>query len=121
VIKLPILHVVKLLLGGLGVALCGLAFATRFGGLLLPLGPNYQVARNLLANPYPSAIVLLFFATNAVAALLTLGSGGVGAMFVPLLLLGEALGRCSADPSSMLMQSICIARLEWPHLSRRGT
>jgi CIC family chloride channel protein len=93
VITLPIPHVVKLLVGGLGVALCGLAFATLFGGLLLPLGPNYQVARDLLANPYPSSIVLLFFATNALAALFTLGSGGVGAMFVPLLLLGESLGR----------------------------
>jgi chloride channel protein, CIC family len=92
-IKLPIPHVVKLLLGGLGVALCGLGFATLFSGPLLPLGPNYEVARNLLANHYPSAIVLLFFATKAVAALLTLGSGGVGAMFVPLLLLGESLGR----------------------------
>jgi chloride channel protein, CIC family len=93
VIKLPIPHVVKLLLGGLGVAICGLAFATLFSGPLLPLGPNYRAARSLLANHYPSAIVLLFFAAKAVAALLTLGSGGVGAMFVPLLLLGESLGR----------------------------
>jgi chloride channel protein, CIC family len=60
---------------------------------LVPLGPNYQVARNLLANHYPSAIVLSFFAVKAVAALLTVGSGGVGAMFVPLVLLGESLGR----------------------------
>jgi chloride channel protein, CIC family len=93
VIKLPIPHVIKLLMGGLGVALCGVGFATLFSEPLLPLGPNYEIARNLLANHYPSAIILLFFAIKAVAALLTLGSGGVGAMFVPLLLLGESLGR----------------------------
>ena len=38
---------VKLLLGGLGLALCGLAFATMFSGPLLPLSPNYQAARHL--------------------------------------------------------------------------
>ncbi|MBV8358033.1 MAG: chloride channel protein [Deltaproteobacteria bacterium] len=63
------------------------------GGRLLPLGPDYEVVRNLLANHYPSMIVLFFFATKAATALLTLGCGGVGAMFVPLLVLGEALGR----------------------------
>jgi chloride channel protein, CIC family len=92
-IKLPIPHLLKLLLGGLGVGLCGLGFVTMFGAHLFPLGPDYEVVRNLLANDYPSMIVLFFFATKAAAALLTLGSGGVGAMFVPLLVLGEALGR----------------------------
>jgi CIC family chloride channel protein len=93
VIKVPIPHIVKLLLGGFGVALCGIGFASLFSGPLLPLGPSYQAARNLLAYQYPSAIVLLFFVTKAAAAILTLGSGGAGAMFVPLLLLGESLGR----------------------------
>jgi chloride channel protein, CIC family len=92
-IKLPIPHPVKLLLGGLGVALCGVGFITIFGAQLFPLGPDYEVVRNLLATNYPSMIVLSFFITKAAAALLMLGSGGVGAMFVPLLVLGEALGR----------------------------
>jgi chloride channel protein, CIC family len=92
-IKLPIPHPVKLMLGGLGVALCGVGFITICGAQLFPLGPDYEVVRNLLATNYPSMIVLSFFITKAAAALLTLGSGGVGAMFVPLLVLGEALGR----------------------------
>jgi chloride channel protein, CIC family len=92
-IRLPIPHVLKLLLGGLGVGVCGLAFVTMFGSDLLPLGPNYEAARTLLANPHPSQIVLAFFAIKAAAALLTIGTGGVGAMFVPLMLLGAALGR----------------------------
>jgi chloride channel protein, CIC family len=92
-IKLPIPHPLKLLLGGLGVGLCGLVFATLFGGRLLPLGPDYEVARNLLANQYSSLILVSFFIVKAAAALLTLGCGGVGAMFVPLMLLGESLGR----------------------------
>jgi chloride channel protein, CIC family len=92
-IKFPIPHLLKLLFGGLGVGLCGLGFATVLGGRLLPLGPDYEVVRDLLANHYPSVIVLLFFAAKAAASLLTLGCGGVGAMFVPLLLLGESLGR----------------------------
>jgi len=92
-IKLPIPHTVKLLLGGAGVVLCALGFAAVYPGPLLPLGPNYEVVRNLLANRYASTIVLAFFVAKAAASLSTLGSGGVGAMFVPLLLLGEALGR----------------------------
>jgi chloride channel protein, CIC family len=92
-IRLPIPHPLKLLSGGLGVGLCGLGFATMLGGRLLPLGPDYEVVRSLLANHYSSMVVLFFFIAKAAAALLTLGSGGVGAMFVPLLLLGEALGR----------------------------
>jgi H+/Cl- antiporter ClcA len=67
-------------LGGLGVGVCGLAFVTMFRTDVLPLGPNYEAARNLLANPYPSQIVLVFFAIKAAAALLTIGTGGVGAM-----------------------------------------
>jgi len=92
-IRLPIPHLLKLLLGGLGVGLCGLGFTTAFGSHRLPLGPNYEVARNLLVNPYPLLILFSFFAIKAAAALLTIGSGGVGAMFVPLMLLGESLGR----------------------------
>jgi CIC family chloride channel protein len=88
-IKLPIPHPLKLLLGGLGVGLCGLGFATMLGGRLLPLGPDYELVRNLLADHYPSTILLSLLVTKAAAALLTLGSGGVGAMFVPLLVLGE--------------------------------
>jgi len=93
VIKLPIPHTVKLLLGGAGVVLCALGFLAVYSGPLLPLGPNYEVVRNLLANRYASTIVLAFFVAKAAASLSTLGSGGVGAMFVPLLLLGESLGR----------------------------
>jgi chloride channel protein, CIC family len=44
-IKLPIPHPVKLLLGGLGVALCGVGFITIFGAQLFPLGPDYEVVR----------------------------------------------------------------------------
>ena len=92
-IRLPIPHVLKLLLGGLGVGACGLVFATTFDSHLLPLGPNYEAARNLLSTPEPSQIVMAFFIIKAAAALLTIGSGGVAAMFVPLMLLGESLGR----------------------------
>lgn len=92
-IRLPIPHPLKLLFGGLGVVLCGLGFVTAFGSNLLPLGPDYEVVRTLLADHYPSTIVLSFFFTKAAASLLTLGSGGLGGMFIPLLLLGESLGR----------------------------
>jgi CIC family chloride channel protein len=93
VIRLPIPHLLKLLLGGLGVGLCGLGFITMFGGQLFPLGPGYEVARNLLPNQYPFLMLISFLAIKAAAALLTTGSGGVGAMFVPLMLLGGSLGR----------------------------
>lgn len=88
----PIPHTVKLLIGGLGTGLCGLLFVSFFSEPLMPLGPNYEAVRELLSRPHSSSSLFAFAGTKMAATIFTLGSGGVSAMFVPLLLMGGALG-----------------------------
>jgi chloride channel protein, CIC family len=94
VIKLPVPHTIKMVAGGLATALCGLLFVTLYAGVpLMPLGPNYEVVHNILANSYASETLLAFAALKAAASLFTLGVGGVSAMFVPLILMGGSIGK----------------------------
>ena len=90
-------HWAKLTIGGLGTALCGLAFVTIYDGPLIPIGPNYEAVRYVLAHPLPTEVLLAFVALKLLATIFTLGSGGVSAMFVPLLLVGGALGNAYAQ------------------------
>ena len=90
-------HWLKLTIGGLGTGLCGLAFVTIYDGPLIPIGPNYEAVRYVLKHPLPTELLLLFVALKLLATIFTLGSGGVSAMFVPLLLVGGALGNAYAQ------------------------
>jgi chloride channel protein, CIC family len=90
-------HWLKLTIGGLGTGLCGLAFVTIYDGPLIPIGPNYEAVRYVLKHPLPTEVLLLFVALKMLATIFTLGSGGVSAMFVPLLLVGGALGNAYAQ------------------------
>jgi chloride channel protein, CIC family len=90
-------HWLKLTIGGLGTALCGLAFVTIYNGPLIPIGPNYEAVRYVLRHPIPTEVLLAFVALKLLATIFTLGSGGVSAMFVPLLLVGGALGNAYAQ------------------------
>jgi chloride channel protein, CIC family len=91
-VTLHIPHVAKLMIGGLGTAICGLAFVSIYDGSLIPIGPNYEAVREILANPHPSHMLLVFAIFKLGATLFSLGSGGVSAMFVPLLLAGGCIG-----------------------------
>jgi CIC family chloride channel protein len=91
-IAAPIPHTAKLLIGGLGTALSGLLFVSLVSAPLMPLGPNYGAVREILSQPHSSGTLLFFTATKMAATIFTLGSGGVSAMFVPLLLMGGSLG-----------------------------
>ena len=74
--------------------MCGLLFVTLYEGLpLMPLGPNYEVVKEILARPHASDTLLVFAALKAAATLFSLGVGGVSAMFVPLLLMGGSIGK----------------------------
>lgn len=88
--RLP--HALKMLAGGLATGLCGLIFVSFFSQPLIPLGPDYEVVREMLARPHSSTCLLAFFVLKAAATIFTLGVGGVSAAFVPLLLLGGAVG-----------------------------
>ncbi len=91
-VTLHIPHVAKLMIGGLGTALCGLVFVSYYDNGLIPIGPNYEAVREILANPHPSHMLIVFAIFKLAATLFSLGSGGVSAMFVPLLLAGGCIG-----------------------------
>ena len=90
-------HTFKLLAGGFGTAICGLVFVTIFPGKLIPIGPNYEAVRYVLSTPYPSHLLITFAILKLAATICSLGSGGVSAMFVPLLLVGGCLGSAFAQ------------------------
>lgn len=85
-------HTLKLVIGGLGTALCGLIFAGMYTSVLIPIGPNYEAVREILARPHPSGMLIVFSVLKLAATIFSLGAGGVSAMFVPLLLVGGCLG-----------------------------
>jgi CIC family chloride channel protein len=91
-VTLRIPHVAKLAIGGLGTALCGLIFVSVYDVGLVPIGPNYEAVREILARPHPSQMLLVFSILKLAATICSLGVGGVSAMFVPLLLVGGCLG-----------------------------
>ncbi len=91
-VTLQIPHVAKLVLGGLGTALCGLLFVHIYDISLIPIGPNYEAVREILARPHPSQMLIVFSLLKLAATICSLGSGGVSAMFVPLLLVGGCIG-----------------------------
>lgn len=85
-------HWLKLTLGGLLTGLCGLAFLWLYPGTLVPLGPNYEAVREVLAFGHSSKELVSFGILKLAATAFTLGAGGVSAMFVPLFLTGGSFG-----------------------------
>ena len=96
-IHAPISHTLKLLIGGLLTGLCGLIFVSAYPGPLIPLGPNYEAVRLVLSQPHPTGELLFFGVMKLAATLCSLGVGGVSAMFVPLFLVGGAIGNAFAQ------------------------
>ena len=70
---------------------------TIYDGPLIPIGPNYEAVRYVLKHPLPTEVLLAFVVLKLLATIFTLGTGGVSAMFVPLLLVGGALGNAYAQ------------------------
>ncbi len=91
-VTLQIPHVAKLGIGGLGTAVCGLVFVNLYDSSMIPIGPNYEAVREILARSHSSQMLLVFAALKLAATIFSLGCGGVSAMFVPLLLAGGCIG-----------------------------
>ena len=107
-------HWVKLSIGGLLTALCGLAFVHLYNGPLTPLGPNYEAVGLILQHPHSSVELVLFGLLKLAATIFTLGAGGVSAMFVPLFLTGGSFGVAFAQsvahsPSLALYAAVGMA------------
>lgn len=85
-------HWIKLGVGGLLTALCGLAFLRFYPGSLVPLGPNYEAVGLILGHSHSSLELVWFGLLKLAATIFTLACGGVSAMFVPLFLSGGSFG-----------------------------
>ena len=85
-------HWIKLSIGGVLTALCGMTFVHFYNGALVPLGPNYEAVGLILEHPHSSLELILFGMLKLAATIFTLGAGGVSAMFVPLFLTGGSFG-----------------------------
>jgi CIC family chloride channel protein len=92
VVRDPAPHALKMALGGLGTGVCGLLFVSLYNRTLIPIGPNYEAVREVLARPHASGMLVVFAALKMAATVFSLGSGGVSAMFVPLILIGGCIG-----------------------------
>ncbi len=93
VIRNPAPHALKMALGGFGTGLCGLLFVSLYNGTLIPIGPNYEAVREVLARPHASGMLAVFAALKMASTVFSLGTGGVSAMFVPLILMGACIGK----------------------------
>lgn len=93
--RLP--HWGKMAAGGALTGVCGLAFVSFYRGTLIPIGPNYEAVAQILRTPHPSSELLVFSVLKLAATLFSLGVGGVSAMFVPLFLVGGAVGTAFAQ------------------------
>lgn len=92
VVKSSVPHWIKMAIGGALTGVCGLVFVSIFPGSLIPIGPDYQAVPQILVGHHSADELVVFGIVKMVAALLTLGAGGVSAMFVPLFLSGGSLG-----------------------------
>lgn len=79
----------------------------------LTLGPGLHVVDWLREDP-PLSLIALLFAFRAVATLATVGSGGVGGLFIPLAIQGVLMGRVVGDA----LQALDLAdnTTIWPFL-----
>jgi len=90
-------HTFKLAIGGIGTAICGLIFVSIYNDGLIPIGPNYEAVRAVLSSSHPSHVLVTFAILKMGATLFSITSGGVSAIFVPLLLTGGCLGSAFAQ------------------------
>ncbi|MGH9717345.1 MAG: chloride channel protein [Candidatus Acidiferrales bacterium] len=113
-IRAKIPHWVKMAVGGLLTAGCGLIFVSAFPGKLIPIGPNYEAVPLILQHAHSSFELVIFGVMKLAATLFSLGVGGVSAAFVPLFLAGSSFGTAFAqsiahNPSVDLFAAVGMA------------
>lgn len=91
-VRLRVPHWMKMAAGGALTGFCGLLFVSIYHGGLIPIGPNYEAATEVLRGAHASMELVVFGLLKLAATLFSLGVGGVSAMFVPLFLVGGAFG-----------------------------
>jgi CIC family chloride channel protein len=79
---------------GAGLVLAGLWWASyQLTGEGLTFGPGYNALRWALDPNRAVALVLGLFVLRALATVVTIGGGGAGGLFIPLVIEGALLGR----------------------------
>ena len=100
-------------LAGAILAGCAVASWAAFGGESLSLGAGYDALRWSLDPERALWLVLLLILLRTAASAATLAGGGVGGLFVPLVVEGALVGRLISglvgDPSSTLFPVLGIA------------
>jgi CIC family chloride channel protein len=81
----------RALFGALGVSLIG-ALSVLFYQKPYPLGISYDLVNLTLSNKISSPNLLVLFVMKALATSLTLGTTGVGGIFIPQIVMGGLLG-----------------------------
>jgi CIC family chloride channel protein len=97
-----------------GVVLGGLAVgANAVFGEALTLGPGYRTITYAVDPKHGISLILALLAMRAAAAVLAIGGGGAGGLFIPLViegaLLGRAVGGMMGQPNSSLFPVVGIA------------
>jgi CIC family chloride channel protein len=75
----------KPMIGGLLIGILGLYFPQALGG-------GYETLTDVLQSQFPLNFMMMLIAAKILATSLTLGSGGVGGVLAPSLLIGALLG-----------------------------
>jgi CIC family chloride channel protein len=78
-------------LGGAGLGLIALAFRLYYD-TPYTLGPGYQVIQGALSGTFAIQLLLAILVLRMLATTLTLGTGGMGGMFFPMVLFGALIG-----------------------------
>ena len=97
-----------------GAALAGLyAASTALSGEALTLGPGYRTVAWALDPKHGLGLIVGMFFLRALATTATVGGGGAGGLFIPLViqgvLVGRAVGGLFGAPDSSLFPVIGIA------------
>jgi CIC family chloride channel protein len=88
-VKIPFMA--RFALGGAGLGLIALVVRLCLG-TPYTLGPGYQVIQGALSGTFAIQLVLAILVLRMLATTLTLGTGGMGGMFIPMVLFGALIG-----------------------------
>ncbi len=89
--RLRLRQPIKTAIGGGIVGLAGLAAFILFGSPM-PLGLGYAVVGRVISETLSLKVLAGLLALKMIATIATLASGGVGGIFIPMIMMGSILG-----------------------------
>ncbi len=94
--RIPVALPFKMMLGGLGVGLISVWMPEVWGN-------GYSVVNAVLAGQWVGAALVLLLACKIAATASTVGSGAIGGVFTPALVVGAALGALVSQTFTILL------------------